>query len=222
MSDDTRITPQMEVWSGDFGRSYSERNQWSLAEYRERMLASTGFDPVELYRWLLEGVSRSAPILEVGCNVGMQLSCLSELGFRSLHGIELQQYAVDRAAARLPQAEIDQGSALDLPYDDGAFELVYTSGVLIHIHPDDLSRAQSEIHRCSSRFVAGVEYHSEEPQEVSYRGHEDLLWKDDFERRYRVRFDDLETVRSRRVPMTTDPSLSTAYFMLAKPTGDAG
>lgn len=70
--------------------------------------------------------------------------------------------------------------------------------------------------RCSSRWTAGIEYHAEQLVEVPYRDRDRLLWKDDFERVYRERLPGLATVRSRTVPITADPSLKSAYFLLDK------
>ena len=43
----------------------------------------------------------------------------------------------------------------------GEVKVVFTSGLLIHIHPDNLGKAIDEICRVSKRFVWGFEYYSE-------------------------------------------------------------
>ncbi len=206
----------MRAWSGEFGREYTQRNDWSLAKFRTWMRGYNGWDALDLYAWLLDGVPRSIPVLEVGCNVGMQLECLAAIGFADLHGVELQQDAAARARDRLPDAAIHTGSALDLPFENDRFGLVFTSGLLIHISPPDLDRVLDEIHRTTTMYVMGIEYYAPSPCEVPYRGESGMLWKDDFERRYLSRFSELQRVRSRRLKLKQDPTLEDVFFLLSR------
>ena len=73
-----------------------------------------------------------------------------------------------------------RATAYALPFADGAFDLVFTCGVLIHLTPDDLPRALAEIGRVSGRHVWIGEYHSECPVEIPYRGETGALFKRDF------------------------------------------
>jgi pseudaminic acid biosynthesis-associated methylase len=151
-------------------------------------------------RAFLGSLPRELGVLEVGSNIGNQLLLLRSMGFNRLHGVELQRYAVLLSKPRVPGAHVMQGSAFNLPFRDGAFDLVFTSGVLIHLAPRDLDVALAEIHRASGRYIWGMEYFSESPEEVSYRGREGLLWKADFCRLYLERFPDLRVVQKRHYP----------------------
>ena len=84
--------------------------------------------------------------------------------------------------------------ATKLPLDDGAVDLAFTSGVLIHVPPDDLETAYGEIHRVATRYILCVEYFSPTPVEIPYRGHEGLLFKRDFGGMWLDLFPGLETV----------------------------
>ena len=110
---------------------------------------------------MLEDVS-TASILEVGCNVGWNLAYLRDLGCGGLAGIEPQSYAVERARQRMPGCDIRQGTAFALPFADSSFDMVFTSGVLIHIHGDDLGTAMEEMYRVSRRYILYVEYDAEQ------------------------------------------------------------
>jgi len=92
-------------------------------------------------------------VLEVGCNVGNQLLLLKEMGYTNLWGIELQDYAVEIARKRTSGINIVKGSAFDIPYKDAFFDLVFTSGVLIHIPPDHINKVLDEIYRCTNRYI---------------------------------------------------------------------
>ena len=59
-------------------------------------------------------------------------------------------------------------------------DLVFTKGVQIHIHPDNLELAYSQIEKHSRRYVLIAEYFNPTPVEVEYRGHTGKLFKRDF------------------------------------------
>jgi SAM-dependent methyltransferase len=128
-------TKQIGTWAGDFGREYTDRNSYTPAELDEFYRRSYGIMCTELNERCLAGIPRDARILEVGCNIGTQLLVLQETGFTNLNGIKIQSCALERAKLRLPLAAMTQASAFSIPYADRLFDLVFTSGVLIHISP---------------------------------------------------------------------------------------
>lgn len=50
---------------------------------------------------------------------------------------------------------IIRGTADDIPFRDGYFDLVFTSGVLIHINPQSIGKVLREIYRCSNSLYLG-------------------------------------------------------------------
>ena len=154
--------------------------------------------------------------MEVGCNTGNQLLLLQEMGYLNLCGVELQPYAIEIARRRLPRISLKLGSALDVPHADSSFDVVFTSGVLIHISPQDLPRALDEIHRCSKTYIWGFEYYAPEVTEVNYRSHRELLWKMDYARTYLERFPDLELVREQRLRYLENANVDTVFLLRKK------
>ena len=179
---DEITTPQLALWRSEFGRAYTDRND---RERPERMAS---------WRRLLDGTA-PANVLEVGCNVGWNLVYLEELGLRDLYGIEPQPSAVAVARQRRPQFNVLHGTAFDLPFRDQMFDLVFTSGVLIHIAPGSLGRALDEMYRVSRRWIAAIEYDDPTEQEIPYRGHAGALWKRDHGAAWQARFPGLRLVR---------------------------
>lgn len=216
MNQGTTETPQKERWAGDFGRAYTDRNTLSGAQLDLLYQSNYGITRRQLNETFLADIPRDAHILEVGCNSGNQLLLLQEMGFTNLWGAEVQSYALELARARVRGAELSQASALDLPYDDGEFDLVFTSGVLIHISPADLPRALDEIHRCTRSWIWGMEYYAPEVTQVNYRGHDDLLWKMDYGKRYLDGFGDLELAREQRLPYLNGSNVDTMYLLKRK------
>ena len=60
------------------------------------------------------------------------------------------------------------------------YDLVFTKGVLIHLNPQSLESVYKKIYNSSSRWILTIEYYSRSPQEIMYRGHENVLFKRDF------------------------------------------
>lgn len=209
----TQETEQIREWKGDFGRAYTDRNTFDPAGLDTLWRNNCGVARSELNRRFLQGVPADASILEVGCNVGNQLLMLHEMGYRNLYGIEIQSYAVRLAQERVPSATIVEASALDIPHSDRRFDLVFTSGVLIHISPSDLPRALGEIHRVAKSWIWGAEYYASTTTEIAYRGHAKLLWKADFCRLYLDQFPDLKLLQEERLPYMNSPNVDTMFLL---------
>jgi pseudaminic acid biosynthesis-associated methylase len=209
-------TEQIRTWSGDFGREYTDRNTFTPAQVDDLYQRNYGVTRSEINRRFLETIPRDARILEVGCNVGNQLLMLQSMGFTNLYGIEIQDYALQRAQERLPSAILKQASALAIPYADRFFDLVFTSGVLIHIAPADLPLALREIRRCTKQWIWGFEYFAPQITEVAYRGHTALLWKTDYARLYIERFSELELVREDRLRYQDNENVDSAFLLRVK------
>jgi pseudaminic acid biosynthesis-associated methylase len=206
-------TAQLEHWRSDFGRAYTDRNSLTPDALDALYRRNYGIGRRELNQRFLAKVPRDARILEVGCNEGNQLCALREMGFQNLYGIEIQDYALRKARARLVDAQLALATAFEIPYPDGFFDLVFTSGVLIHVAPADLPKALREIHRCAGGFIWGLEYYSPQPIEVAYRGHERLLWKMDYARLYLELFDDLEPVRVEQLPYLEGTNVDSMFLL---------
>jgi pseudaminic acid biosynthesis-associated methylase len=209
-------TVQASVWKSEFGREYTDRNALDCDGLDTLYRKNYGITRSEINRDFLQDIPADASFLEVGCNNGNQLLLLQQMGWSNLAGVELQPYALEMARLRLPNTELKLGSALALPCADSSYDVVFTSGVLIHIAPQDLPRAMDEIHRCSRQYIWGMEYYSPEVTEVNYRGHDALLWKMDFASRYLERFKDLELVREQRFSYLDNENVDTVFLLRKK------
>ncbi len=209
-------TEQIRTWSGDFGREYTDRNTYTPAELDELYRRNYGVTRTELNRRFLAEIPRDARILEVGCNMGTQLLVLQQMGFHNLYGIEIQAYALERAKQRVAGAVLTQASALAIPYPDRSFDLVFTSGVLIHIARADLSAAMAEIDRCAKHWIWGFEYYAPQTTEVAYRGHQALLWKPDYARLYLEQCEGLELMHEDRPRYLDNDNVDTAFLLRRK------
>jgi pseudaminic acid biosynthesis-associated methylase len=188
-------TKQMKKWTGDFGKEYTDRNALSSEEVDLLYKRLYGTTRTEMNYDFFHDLDKDLKILEVGSNVGDQLILLQKLGFNNLFGVELQSYAVELSKSRTKGINIVHGSAFDIPFKDLFFDIVFTSGVLIHISPDDIETALDEIYRCSNRYIWCFEYYAPNYTQINYRGRKGLLWKTDFSKLFLVRFSRLKLVR---------------------------
>ncbi|UCB56932.1 MAG: methyltransferase domain-containing protein [Candidatus Omnitrophota bacterium] len=211
-----KATFQLERWEGDFGKEYTDRNALSPDGLEKLYKDHYGITRTELNNLFLQGMERSLRILEVGSNVGNQLLCLQKMGFNNLYGIEPQDYAVELSKRRTEHINIIRGSAFDIPFKDGYFDLVFTSGVLIHINPKDIGRALREISRCSNKYIWGLEYYAEKYEEIVYRGEKNLLWKTDFAKLYQETLPAFELVKEQKFKYLSNDKITTGFLLKKK------
>ncbi len=209
-------TAQAKVWKSEFGREYTDRTTFDVDALDSLYCKNYGLTRTRINQDFLRGIPKEAGFLEVGCNAGNQLLLLQKMGYSNLSGIELQPYALEIARSRTRNISLAQGSALEIPYGDALFDVVFTSGVLIHIAPADLARAMDEIHRCARTFVWGMEYFAPNATEVNYRSHSGLLWKMDYAHCYLQRFKDLELVREQHIPYLEGSNVDTVFLLRKK------
>ena len=206
-------TQQEEVWNGEFGEKYTDRNIMSPDELDQLCIDNYGISRTELNKEVLDKLNVDI-ILEVGCNVGNQLLLLKMMGYTNLWGIELQEYAVEIARKRTSGINIAKGSAFDIPYKNKFFDLVFTSGVLIHISPDDIDKVLIEIYRCTNKYIWGFEYYNPEGyQMVNYRETDSLLWKTDFAKLFLDKFPDLRIVYKKIIKYKNNDNLDIMYLL---------
>ncbi len=163
-------TEQEEFWAGEFGADYISRN--ASAD----LLAAN----VALFSRALAHVARPADCIELGANVGMNLRALQLLyPGQDQHAVEINPAAAEELRKLLPQGNVHQTSLLDFA-PTRTWGLVLVKGVLIHINPDWLPQAYDVVHKATGQWLLLGEYYSRNPTTISYRGHQNRLFKRDF------------------------------------------
>ena len=160
------MNQQIEAWEGELGNAYIERNGDKTIQSR-----------IAMWRRILRDITPET-ILEVGANIGLNIRALRKVTEAKLLAVE-----PNNAARRVLKTVTDDaydGTADKLWLANDTVNLVATCGVLIHIHPDDLADACAEMYRVSNRYIVCIEYFSDKPEEIEYRGQSGMLWKRDF------------------------------------------
>lgn len=172
----------VDLWKGKFGDEYTQRN--AGAEIGAR---------VEMWKSLLPKGCHS--ILEVGANVGANLDAISRItGDVQFMGCEPNANARWELQHITPFVTADTADSLS--FETASVDLVFTSGVLIHIPPDMLEKSMREIHRVSKRWIICGEYFAPSEEMVPYRGQHAAMWRRDYGSMYLDLFSDLKCVKN--------------------------
>ena len=174
MTDDASRLEQL--WAGDFGDAYVDRNAPTVESRRA------------FWRDIVETFP-SRRVLEVGSAAGTNLRVLSEwIPPHDLWGADLNQAALAAQRDVAPGTNGVWSVAREMPFRDRWFDLVFTVGLLIHQPDATLPIVMNEIVRCSRRWIMWGEYHADEPTEIEYRGQPGVLFKRDYGRLYQELF----------------------------------
>jgi len=162
-------TEQEQFWAGEFGLNYIDRNNSEL------FLSSK----VAMWAQMLRAANSVKSIRELGCNIGLNLVALKRLNpSMVLSGYEINKIAT-KQASELGVAKIHQASILE-EITDEPVDLTFTAGVLIHINPKYLKNVYENLVNGSNKYVLVAEYYNPTPTKITYRGHDDKLFKRDF------------------------------------------
>jgi pseudaminic acid biosynthesis-associated methylase len=179
----TRATSLEQLWAGDFGAAYIDRNR-ALDERRAVFWTDLVRD------------SGIRSVLEIGCGQGANLKPLAGLfDPHDVWGVDVNEDALALARLHAPGVNVVASRARRLPFRDDLADLAFTVGVLIHQPETTLPIVMAEIVRCSARFVLWAEYHAPTTEEVPYHGTTGALYRRDYGAIYRELFPELRVLR---------------------------
>jgi spore coat polysaccharide biosynthesis protein SpsF len=163
-------TEQEAFWAGNFGTDYIQRNQG------DELLASN----LNFFSKALHQTRDITSCIEFGANIGMNLKALQLLHPSILsHAIEINSEACKQLGTVIPTEHIYNHSILDFT-PLRKWDLVLIKGVLIHINPDVLAQVYDTLYNSCERYLLIAEYYNPSPVSITYRGHNDRLFKRDF------------------------------------------
>jgi pseudaminic acid biosynthesis-associated methylase len=201
-------TEQESFWSGDFGDSYTHRNQGALHEAAL----------LHFFSEVLTHTGKLGSAIEFGANRGLNLITLRRLVPEiDLAAIEINERAVEHLKI-LSSLEVNAQSILEFE-PKRTFDLALIRGVLIHVNPEKLPDVYDRLYKSSHKYILVAEYYNPSPVALPYRGHEERLFKRDFAGEILDQFPDL-TLRAygfcyRRDPVFPQDDIS--WFLLQKP-----
>jgi SAM-dependent methyltransferase len=130
-----------QVWKNPDGWYPNEFIVRFLAKYVRKRI---GLDTYQVRRGDIKRV------LDLGCGCGRHLVMLTREGYDT-YGLDISQRAIAFAQQWLEReglkADLRVGSAINLPWGEGSFDLVISHGVLDHMRWEDARRATKEVAR---------------------------------------------------------------------------
>lgn len=180
----TYETEQEAFWAGEFGDEYIARNTG------EQLLAYN----LDFFARALRHAQGVRSVIEFGANVGMNLKAMKLLHpLQEQFGIEINARAADELERAVPKGNVYRQSILDFD-PPRSWDLALIKTVLIHINPEQLPKVYEALYRSSNRYLLVAEYYNPTPVEVSYRGHQQRLFKRDFAGELLAKYADLRLV----------------------------
>ena len=216
------MNKQQEFWAGEFGTTWATtRNTFNDAYKAWEMDSKTKLK--SLLESFLGDLGRNITMLEVGCNDGFVLKTLDDLGFQFLNGLDINKKAIENAQINLPNSAFRCRRAEDFISPHG-FDLVMTSALLIHIHPDNLAKVMDNIYK-NGHFIFGRELSTSEPIDQALGG--TGVWTDQyFTRRFKDHwmfvYPDLKLIKyellqmQSKPPTSKNPGVQTEVYLLEK------
>ncbi|MGH3080576.1 MAG: class I SAM-dependent methyltransferase [Gaiellaceae bacterium] len=109
----------------------------------------------ELADWI--AALPSARTLDVACGTGFMTRHLRG----EVVGLDQSPSMIEVAREQAPHADFVAGDALELPFEDSAFDRVFTSYFYCHLEEDDRRRFLAEARRVARELVVVASIHSE-------------------------------------------------------------
>ena len=157
-----------DFWAGEFGNEYIDRNN------AEKLLESNW----RLFSRALDAAHDLESVIELGANIGLNVAAIKRIYRKiTVDAVEINEKAFQQL---VKVADTAYNCNLFDTRITGQYDLSFTKGVLIHIHPDDLKAAYQRLFDLSRRYILICEYYSPKPVEIEYRGEKGKLWKRDF------------------------------------------
>lgn len=173
------LNEQQNFWKNEYAIEYIEKNK-----NFNRTLGIEGWEK------MLLKTDKIKSILECGCNIGRNISFLNECKPEAkISIIEISKPAFEFVSNNFTLQNSFNGSIIDSEFQYSSFDLVFTIGVLIHIHPNDLLVNMEKMYNYSNKYILIGEYFNRTPVMIEYQGKNDKLFKSDFGKLFLEKFD---------------------------------
>ena len=176
-------TEQEAFWAESFGDEYIDRNK------SQQLLASN----IAFFTDIFKRTSNISSIMEFGANIGMNIRSIDKILVNAkFSAVEINKKACEQLKNHI-DGNLYNCSILDY-HPKEQYDFVFTKGVLIHINPNELDSVYQKLYDTSSKYICVAEFYNPSPMTISYRGHEDRLFKRDFAGEMLDKFQDLKLI----------------------------
>ena len=103
-------------------------------------------------------------VLEIGCGTGIDLRKFDD-SFE-IHGIDLNEHALELAKGNIPKAKFYKESITKLPFEDSSVDFVFTHKLLNYLDDETVDNGVSEMFRVAKRYVLNCELFGETEEKI--------------------------------------------------------
>lgn len=166
----TSFNEQENFWKKTYSEEYINKN----SNFNQQLL-------IEGWSKILNKIDAPNTILECGANIGRNIEALDLIfPLASKTAIEISSDAASVLREKFDRLNVLNTSILEGDIEKKSYDLTFTMGVLIHIHPNNLLENLEKIISTSKRYVVIGEYFNRTPVSLTYQGEKEKLFKCDF------------------------------------------
>jgi ubiquinone/menaquinone biosynthesis C-methylase UbiE len=140
------------IYNKEFWDKYSDENE---SRYNEEFAKFTRDLATSL---------RCTSVLEIGCGTGIDLRLFSDTF--QIHGVDINDHALEIAKEKLPIANFKKGSITELPFEDSSIDFVFTHGLMNYLDEDTLEKGIAEIYRIAGKYIMNCEKFEETEKQI--------------------------------------------------------
>jgi ubiquinone/menaquinone biosynthesis C-methylase UbiE len=107
---------------------------------------------------------RCTSVLEIGCGTGIDLRLFPDTF--EIHGIDLNDYALNIAKEKFPIASFKKGDITDLPFADSSIDFIFTHKLLNYLDDDVLEKGVAEMYRVAGKYIMNCEIYDKTERQI--------------------------------------------------------
>ena len=104
-------------------------------------------------------------VLEIGCGTGIDLRKFDD-SFE-IHGIDLNEHALELAKKNIPKGTFHKDSITKLPFDNSSIDFIFTHKLLNYLDDQTLENGVSEMFRVAKRYIVNCELFEEDEKMIN-------------------------------------------------------
>ncbi|NQV39851.1 MAG: class I SAM-dependent methyltransferase [Nitrosopumilus sp.] len=107
---------------------------------------------------------RCTSVLEIGCGTGIDLRLFPDTF--QIHGIDLNDHALEIAKEKLGVVDFKKGSITELPFENASVDFVFTHGLMNYLDDETLEKGIAEMFRVSGKYIMNCEKFEEAERQI--------------------------------------------------------
>lgn len=107
---------------------------------------------------------RCTSVLEIGCGTGIDLRLFPDTF--QIHGIDLNDKALELAKEKIPNANFKKGNITYLPFENSSIDFVFTHKLLNYLDDETLEKGVGEMYRVAGKYIMNCEKFEETEKQI--------------------------------------------------------